>query len=171
MTRCRRPLPSGNAGHDRYSRARWRWIPGALVTALALTACVAPRGPAPQAVPGDSAVVQSVTARYPRNASRFELQPINDSVIVFDPAEVGWVREGMVGVAVDPARRDALVGQLRVLAVRDGRAEALVLGQTTRLAEGHVLLLVSPAPSWWKRGAFWWGAVTGALLGIVATTW
>lgn len=93
---------------------------------------------------------------------------MNDSTIAFSPAEAGWVREGLVGVAVDPARGDALVGRLRVLGVRDGRAEALVTGQITRLSTGHVLLLVPPAVPWYRRSTFWWGALAGgAAMGIV----
>jgi ligand-binding sensor domain-containing protein len=102
--------------------------------------------------------------RFPRDAARFEVQPLSDSTITFEPSEASWVRAGMIGVAVDPARGDALVGKLRVLAVRDGRAEALVTGQTTRLAAGHVLLLVAPRRAWWRQPSFWWGVAAGSVL-------
>ncbi len=110
-----------------------------------------------------------LAARFPRDAARFEVQPVNDSTIAFATAEARWVQTGMIGVAVDPARGDALVGRLRVLEVRDGRAEALVTGQITRLASGHVLLLVAPHPPWWRQRSFWLGVLTGTLLTVGLT--
>jgi hypothetical protein len=96
--------------------------------------------------------------RYPRNASRFDVRPQSDTTLRFAPAEVRWVREGLEGIAVDPAQGDALVARFRVLAVDGDSATALVTGQTTRLATGHVALLLPPAQRPWRERAFWWGA-------------
>ena len=98
----------------------------------------------------------------PRDAARFELRPLTDSTVAFTPAEARWVRVGLAGIAVDPTKGDALVARLRVLEVRGDEAIALVTGQTTRLVQGQVLLLVAPASPWWRERRFWWGAVAGA---------
>lgn len=109
--------------------------------------------------------------RYPRNASRFDLRPVSDTTLRFAPAEVRWVREGLEGIAVDPAQGDALVARFRILEVNADSATALVTGQTTRLAAGHVALLLPPAQRPWRERAFWWGAAaassTFALLALV----
>lgn len=96
--------------------------------------------------------------RYPRNASRFDVRPLSDTTLRFAPAEVRWVRAGLEGIAVDPAQGDALVARFRVLQVDGDSATALVTGQTTRLANGHVALLLPPAQRPWRERAFWWGA-------------
>jgi hypothetical protein len=110
-----------------------------------------------------------VPDRFPRNASRFPLRPLTDSTAAFTPAEVGWVRIGATGIAVDPAQGDALVARLRVVELSGEEAVVLVTGQTTRLAQGQVLLLVAPTPRWWQAPLFWRGAAAGAgLVGLSA---
>lgn len=110
--------------------------------------------------PADSEVPQ----RYPRNASRFELRALSDSTVAFTPAEATWVRSGMLGIAVDPAQGDALVARLRITDVLGDSAIAIVTGQTTRISEGQVMLLVPPTPRWWRQRVFWYGAAAGAAL-------
>jgi hypothetical protein len=107
--------------------------------------------------------------RYPRNASRFELRALSDSTVAFTPSEATWVRSGMSGIAVDPAQGDALVARLRITAVYGDSAIALVTGQTTRIAEGQVILLVPPTTRWWRQPLFWYGAAAGAALLSVAS--
>ncbi len=102
--------------------------------------------------------------RYPRNASRFELRALSDSTVAFTPAEATWVRSGMLGIAVDPAQGDALVARLRITSVQGDSAIAIVTGQTTRISEGQVMLLVPPTPHWWRQRLFWYGAATGAAM-------
>ena len=120
---------------------------------------------------GKSAPVTAETElRFPRDAARFELQPLTDSTVAFVPAEATWVRAGTEGIAVDPARGDALIARLRVTDVTSESATAFVTGQTTRVAAGHVLLLVAPSKPWWRRGEFWWGVLSGAgvVTGVVS---
>jgi len=109
--------------------------------------------------------------RYPRNASRFELRALSDSTVAFTPAEARWVRSGMSGIAVDPTQGDALVARLRITSVSGDSAIAIVTGQTTRIAEGQVLLLVPPTSRWWRQGLFWYGAAAGAALVSLAQGW
>jgi hypothetical protein len=109
-----------------------------------------------------------VPDRFPRNAFRFQLRPLTDSTAAFTPAEAGWVRLGHTGIAVDPAQGDALVARLRVIELTGEEAVVLVTGQTTRLAQGQVLLLVAPTPRWWQASLFWRGAAAGAGLVAVA---
>lgn len=106
--------------------------------------------------------------RYPRDASRFELRALSDSTVAFTPAEATWVRSGMSGIAVDPAQGDALVARLRIVALAGDSAIAIVTGQTKRVAEGQVMLLVPPPQRWWRQGLFWYGAAAGASLVSIA---
>jgi hypothetical protein len=89
---------------------------------------------------------------------------MSDSTLSFAAEDARWVKTGQLGIAVDPARSDALVAKLRVTSVRDGRAEALVTGQTTRVASGHVVLLVRPSVPWWRQRLYWIGTMSGAAL-------
>jgi len=109
-------------------------------------------------------VTPNVQVRYPRDASRFAAEPLSDSTLSFAAADVPWVRTGMLGIAVDPTRGDALVARLRVTSVRNGSVQALVTGQTTRVANGHVVLLVAPKVAWWKQRLYWVGALSGAVV-------
>lgn len=109
--------------------------------------------------------VSATAARFPRDAARFQLQPLTDSTVSFLPVEARWVRTGAEGVAVDPARGDALIARVRVMEISNTSAVALVTGQTSRIDPGHVLLLVPPAVPWWRERAFW----VGVLSGVTAT--
>lgn len=101
------------------------------------------------------------TVRFPRDAARFTLLPLTDSTVSFQPAEAAWVRTGAEGVAVDPARGDALIARVRVMTVSDTAAVALVTGQTSRIDASHVLLLVPPPVPLWRERTFWWGVLSG----------
>jgi hypothetical protein len=133
----------------------------------ALLAAVLLGMPACATVRPGPATGEATDERFPRDASRFELRPASDTTLRFAPAEVRWIRPGLEGIAVNPAQGDALVARFRVVRVDADSATALVTGQTTRLAPGHVALLVPPRRDWWRERLFWWGAAAGGgLLGV-----
>ena len=102
-----------------------------------------------------------------RNAARFFVDSVADTTFVFRISpEDDWVRVGAVGVAVDPARRDALVAQFRVLSLWGNRATALVTGQTTFITTAHVAVLEPPRRRFFRQRNFWSGALVGLLLGV-----
>ena len=123
------------------------------LAALVLAACAA-------AAPG--------SAHAQHGAYRFEIAATDDSTFEFSVGPDRWVHPGLEGIAVDPRDHDALVARFRVIAVADSQATALVIGQTTRLTTDHVALLERPSTPWYRRGAFWLGAVIGAVIGAVA---
>jgi hypothetical protein len=117
-----------------------------------------------------AACASSTYARLPDPASarRFEIVAVGDSTFDFLVGGARWVRTGVVGIAVDPRRRDALVARFVVQRRAGNRAVALVTGQTANVTPGHVALL-SPA----KRGvlaqrAFWVGLLAGGAAGAAA---
>ncbi len=128
------------------------------VLGLAMMACTSPRVPPPDGM------VHADPARFPRDAARFEVRPLTDSTVAFEPAEAAWVRPGMRGIVVDPARGDALVARLRVETINGETAVAFVTGQTTRVAAGNVMLLVPPSSPWWRQRTFWWGTLAGVVV-------
>jgi hypothetical protein len=103
--------------------------------------------------------------RLPRDASRFEIASVGDTSLTFRPQEARWVRTGQVAYVVDPARADALVARVRVAALANGRATAIVTGQLARVSASHVVVIVRPRPAPWRTRAFWFGAAGGALVG------
>jgi hypothetical protein len=119
--------------------------------ALALLAGVAVAAPA---------VAQGVPVR-------FEVVSASDSTITFRVVHEPWIRAGAEGTVVDPQRRDALVASIRVMRVAPDEITALVTGQTTRVAPGHVAILRRPPAPWYARGSFWGGVVLGAVLGAI----
>lgn len=104
------------------------------------------------------------------SATRFEIVEVGDSTIAFATARERWVRRGHRGIAVDPTRRDALVARLLVLDVDDGRATALVTGQTGRLNGEHVVLMQRPRTPFYRQRSFWLGALVGAAAGAIAAS-
>jgi hypothetical protein len=108
--------------------------------------------------------------RIPRDAARFEIESVDDSTARFRPFEATWLRPGMQIYAVDPAHRDALVARLRITRADSGRLVALVTAQVTRLTTDHFLLAVRPAVPWYRTRRFWWGAVSGGVVGATAAT-
>lgn len=97
---------------------------------------------------------------------RFEVIEAGDTTFAFPVGRHGWVIAGNEGIVVDPTRRDVLVARFRVVRVGDGRAEALITGQTTRVTTDHIALLDAPVPRWWERRHFWLGTAAGGLLGV-----
>jgi hypothetical protein len=112
---------------------------------------------------GALAAVRAAAAQ--EAAYRFEITQVNDTTFSFEIGRHRWVAPRQRGIAVDPQRRDALVAQFEVLRVVEGVATAVVTGQATRVSTDHVALLERPQARWYRRGAFWIGAVVGLLIG------
>ena len=146
---------------------------GLLLFAVGMTACHH-AAPAPAPVVADSAA--TVTAppvpftRIPRNASRFEIDAVDDSTARFKPREALWVQRGMTAYVVDPMNRDVMVARLRIVSVWNETAVGVVTSQTTRVTTQHVVLLTEPKAPWWKSQRFWWGTVMGVFLGAAAAS-
>lgn len=122
---------------------------------------------------GVAASLAPVSIAAAQEASvRFEVIEAGDTTFAFPVGRHQWVAPGREGIVVDPTRRDVLVARFTVVRVGDGRAEALITGQTTRVTTDHIALLDAPVPSWWRRRYFWMGATAGAIvvaiLGAVA---
>jgi hypothetical protein len=102
-----------------------------------------------------------------RTAARFFVDSVADTTFAFRIGmEDDWVGVGAVGVVVDPARRDALVAEFRVLSLWGNRATALVTGQITFVTASHVVLLEPPRRRFFRDRRFWNGALLGLLLGV-----
>lgn len=102
-----------------------------------------------------------------QGATRFEIAQVGDSTFSFAIGPNDWIKRGRRGIAVDPRRRDALIARFEVLDVREGRATALVTGQTTRITTDHVALLERPPAHWYAQPAFWVGAAVGGAAGVL----
>ncbi len=146
--------PHVASGLTNRARARSLTLVAAFVSLTPMVACGRAQ-PVTVASTGQS-------IRYPRDAARFDAEPLSDSTLAFGADDAPWVKAGMLGIAVDPARGDALVAKLQITNVVDGRVEALVTGQTTRVADGHVVLLVQPRTQWWRHRLYWFGMLSGA---------
>ena len=108
----------------------------------------------------------------PTTAVRFEVVAVGDSTFQFLAPDARWLREGMMGIVVDPRRRDVLVARFTLLGVRADTADALVTGQTMRVSTDHVALVARPpvAPRIIRRierRRFWTGAAVGGALGLI----
>lgn len=103
------------------------------------------------------------------SAVRFEITSVGDSTFSFAIGKHSWVRAGEHGIAVDPARRDALIARFTVVQVNEkaGQAKALVTGQTTHVTTDHVALLMQPSVPWYRKPVFWIGTAIGAVVGVV----
>ncbi len=122
-----------------------------LIAALALAGAATPLAAEAQAV-----------------AARFTIATVRDSTIVFVIGDHRWVKVGMEGRALDPARSDEMVAQFRVLIVESDRAEALITGQTRRLIDAHVAVIDRPPRPFWRQAMFWVGSLTGLIVGAAA---
>jgi hypothetical protein len=125
---------------------------GLLLTAVALAAVTLP-------------------ARAQLKGVRFEVTAVGDTTLAFKRGTERWLKPGLLGIAVDPRKRDVLVARLRVLRVeRSGEVTALVTGQTTAVTTDHVVLMQEVSPPWYRRRAFWGGMLLGTALGVTAGT-
>lgn len=104
-----------------------------------------------------------------QGAYRFAISHAGDSTFTFPVSRNDWVKRGMRGIAVDPARHDALIARFVVMHVERDSAVALVTGQTTRMTTDFVALLERPEKAWYLRPTLWFGGVVGAIIGIVAS--
>jgi hypothetical protein len=114
-------------------------------------------------VPAAPAAAQSVPVR-------FEVSSVSDSMMSFTlptPKHARWVRPGIDGIVVDPARRDALVASFRVVTVSPVEVTGVVTGQTTRVEPGQIAILNRPSRAWYARGAFWGGLLLGGVVGVI----
>jgi hypothetical protein len=102
-------------------------------------------------------------------AHRFEILDVGDSTFRFLVVGRPWVRPGVVGIAVDPRRRDALVARFVVQQRVADTASALVTGQTARVTPMHVALLDPPRQRFGARDAFWLGVLSGGVVGTAVT--
>lgn len=107
--------------------------------------------------------------RAQQGAYRFGIVNAGDSTFTFPLSRNDWVKRGMRGIAVDPARHDALIARFVVMRVARDSAVALVTGQTTRVTGDFVALLERPSRPWYLRPTFWLGGVFGAIIGVVAS--
>lgn len=111
----------------------------------------------------------SPALRAQQGAYRFAIAQSGDSTFTFSLAPNEWVKKGMQGIAVDPARHDALIARFVVTRVEGDSALALITGQTTRVTTDLVALIERPGKPWYLRPAFWLGGVFGAIVGVVAS--
>lgn len=109
-------------------------------------------------------------AHAQRETARFFVDSVGDSTFVFRVGGAAWLRDGSAGIAVDPGRRDARVARFRVLSVRDGRATALITGQTTFVTTEHVALVEVPRRRFWRDTRFWAGTLIGGVFGVALGT-
>lgn len=133
--------------------------------AVAFSACASLTTTRGTSAPAAPKVAEQV--RVPRNASRFEIDMVDDSTARFKIWEAEWVRAGLVAHVVDPLQRDALVASVRVTSVVNGTAVALVTSQVTRVRTENVVLLSPPPIPLWKQRRFWIGALIGGTVGGV----
>jgi hypothetical protein len=132
--------------------------------------------PVPTGAPVDSALLRRGPSMDLSRAQRFEIAAVGDSTLVLAAPSATWVRPGKRGIAVDPRRRDVLVARFEVLRRSADSVTALVTGQTQRITTDHVALLERPADTVIvresvvvrRRGTFWIGALTGAVVGAAA---
>lgn len=113
------------------------------------------------------AAALATPAHAQRTTVRFYVDSVADSTFSFRIApQDDWVRVGATGIAVDPARRDALVARYRVISLWGDRATALVTGQTTFITVNHIAVLDRPERRFYRTHSFWSGTVVGLLLGV-----
>lgn len=104
-------------------------------------------------------------ARAQWRGVRFEITRVGDSTFSFPAGGEKWIKAGQNGIAVDPAKRDALIARFKVTSVGDGQVTALVTGQVTNVRTEFVAILDEPRPAWYKQATFWVGLLTGSALG------
>lgn len=109
-------------------------------------------------------------ARAQASATRFEIVEVGDTTFTLRLGGHGdWVRDGQLGIVVDPRRRDVLIARFRVTRVRGDLATALITGQTTVVDTEHAALLTRPERPWYRKRTFWVGLLLGGAIGVVAS--
>lgn len=98
---------------------------------------------------------------------RFDVASVTDTTFTFATVGARWVSRGQVGLAVDPAHRDALIARIRVASVDSGVATGVVVSQTGRLTTSHVVLLSQPKRAFYAQPWFWGAALAGGVLGYL----
>jgi hypothetical protein len=98
---------------------------------------------------------------------RFDVASVADTTFTFAILGARWVSPGKVGLAVDPAHRDALIARIRVASVDSGVATAVVLSQTARVSTSHVVLLSQPKRAFFTQPWFWGAALAGGVVGYL----
>ena len=119
---------------------------------VAAIGCRSSSAPRPQPLPD----------RVPRNAWRFAIAGTSDSTVRFQAGDAKWLRSGMTGYAVDPAKKDAFVARLSLLTDANGDYSALVTGLLRPIDSTHVIVMIPPATPWWRTKQFWGGLLSGA---------
>ena len=125
--------------------------------------------------PGDSARADGNGRALPDPATavRFEIVAVGDSTFQLLAPEPRWLRDGMMGIVVDPRRRDVLVARFTLMGLRADTADALVTGQTMRITTDHVALVARPPVPQpqiirrVERRRFWTGTIVGGVLGLI----
>ena len=110
-----------------------------------------------------------VLPRLPRDASRSEIDAVDDSTARFRVFEVRWQQPGFAAYVVDPSRRVAPVARLAVIRRDSSSASALVTSPVARVTTDHVLLMPLPSPRWWRDRSLWLGALVGSVVGAGMT--
>ncbi len=116
----------------------------------------------------DQPPVTPATSAPDPQLRRFDVVSVEDTTFTILIGPDRWVRRGTIGIAVDPARRDALVARFRILSRLGDSATALVTGQTTRVSATHVALIREPVPGPLQQEAFWTGLFLGVAAGAAA---
>jgi hypothetical protein len=109
----------------------------------------------------------AATAGAQDRGVRFAVSTVRDSLVEFPQGSARWVKRGKLGIAVDPARRDAMIARLRITNVGGGTVTAIVTAQSQPLSTDHVVILDEPPPAWYRRMALWAGFGIGAALGFL----
>lgn len=116
-----------------------------------------------------AAPLMPVLPRIPRDASRFEIDAVDDSTATFRVLEARWLRAGLAAYVVDPSHRDALVARLTIIRRDSSSASALITSQVARVTTDHVLLVPARRTPWWRSRLFWFGAIAGSAAGVGVT--
>lgn len=130
----------------------------AAVAALTLVSgCVAT-----PAASGVSTSRSPVQGSLSRDSWRFQIRTTTDSTVNFGAEDATWIKRGMSGIVVDPARGDTLVATLVILDSGPLEYSALITGQVRPVTRSHVVILGYRKPPLYRRRDFWAGVVSGA---------
>jgi hypothetical protein len=111
---------------------------------------------------------QPLPSTIPRNAWRFAVVELTDSTVRFDASDARWLRPGMIGYAVDPSKKDALVASLSLMGTGGREYKALITGQREPVDSTHIVVFLRPDTPWWRTKHYWGGFVIGVVVTTVA---